>query len=484
MGIFYMPKDGVCGDFIPFYNSKRNCYELYYLHDYRGCNGEGEGTACRRITTTDMVNFTEEGEILPRGKREDQDLFCYTGCVVEHDNRYHIYYTGHNYHFPEEGKRKEAVMHATSIDGITWEKQPQDTFFAPDDREDIEQDDWRDPFVFYQEEEQKWWMLLCTRKKEGPSRRRGATGLLTSDDLVSWNYKGSYWEPHMCWCPECPDLFQWGEYWYFIYSTFNETEGLRTYYRISKSSRGPWKNPGNNCFDGRAFYAGKTASDGRDRYLFGWNPTKTGNTDNGIWQWGGNLIVHKLRQEEDGSLSVSMPEKLMEAYGKEQPICLQPIHGMYEEQDDGFVLKEQSGVGSILISDISEECMITFDILLSQGTDSAGIMVKVTDEGAGGYYIRLEPQRNRFLFDREPCYPHEKAEIERFVEIPAEKWHSVKVILDGTCMLAYLDDKYALSARMYDFNSDKIMFFVNDGEAGIRNLKIRRKNEKNNLWRS
>lgn len=288
----------------------------------------------------------------------------------------------------------------------------------------------------------------------------------------------------MCWCPECPDLFQWGEYWYFIYSTFNETEGLRTYYRISKSSRGPWKNPGNNCFDGRAFYAGKTASDGRDRYLFGWNPTKTGNTDNGIWQWGGNLIVHKLRQEEDGSLSVSMPEKLMEAYGKEQPICLQPIHGMYEEQDDGFVLKEQSGVGSILISDISEECMITFDILLSQGTDSAGIMVKVTDEGAGGYYIRLEPQRNRFLFDREPCYPHEKAEIERFVEIPAEKWHSVKVILDGTCMLAYLDDKYALSARMYDFNSDKIMFFVNDGEAGIRNLKIRRKNEKNNLWRS
>ena len=159
-------------------------------------------------------------------------------------------------------------MHATSVDGITWEKQPQDTFFAAEDREDIEQDDWRDPFVFYQEEEQKWWMLLCTRKKEGPSRRRGATGLLTSDDLVHWSYEGSYWDPHMCWCPECPDLFQWGEYWYFIYSTFCETQGLRTYYRISKSSRGPWKNPGNNCFDGRAFYAGKTASDGKSRYIF------------------------------------------------------------------------------------------------------------------------------------------------------------------------------------------------------------------------
>lgn len=186
--------------------------------------------------------------------------------------------------------------------------------------------------------------------------------------------------------------------------------------------------------------------------------------------------MHKLRQEADGRLSVSMPERIAEAYGEEQHIRVQPLHGMYEEQGNGFLLKEQSGVGNILISDIPGECMVEFDMLLSQETDSAGIMVKVTEEGAGGYYIRLEPGRNRFLFDREPCYPHEKAEIERFVEIDSLKWHSVRVILDGTCMLAYLDDKYALSARMYDFDSDKMMFFVNDGEVSVRNLKIRRLN--------
>lgn len=480
MGIFYLPKDGVCGDFIPYYNKKRDCYELYYLHDYRGCNGEPEGTPWRRITTTDMVHFTEEGEILPRGKREDQDLFCYTGCAIEHDGVYHIYYTGHNYHFPEEGKHKESVMHATSRDGITWEKQPQDTFFAPDERTEIEQDDWRDPFVFYQEEEQKWWMLLCTRKKEGPSRRRGATGLLKSDDLVHWTYEGSFWDPHMCWCPECPDLFQWGDYWYFIYSTFSETEGLRTYYRISESIQGPWRNPGNNCFDGRAFYAGKTASDGKERYIFGWNPTKTGNQDDGVWQWGGNLIVHKLTQQPDGSLTVSMPEAVGQSYTEERNIALQVKHGTFEQQDDGFLLKEESGVGSIAAADIPEECMIEFEICLSETTDSAGIMVKTVEDGAGGYYLRLEPGRSRFLFDREPCHPHEKAEIERFVDIKTETWHSIKLILDGTCMLAYLDDTYALSARMYDFSSDHILFFVNDGSMQIRNLTVRTRTEKEN----
>ena len=316
MGIFYLPNDGICGDFIPYYNKAKKCFELYYLHDYRDLENKGEGTSWRRITSTDMVHFHEDGEILPHGTPEDQDLFCYTGCIVEQDGLFHIFYTGHNYHLMEKCGNKEAIMHAVSRDAVHWEKRKQDTFFAPADADDIEKDDWRDPFVFYNEEEQKWWMLLCTRKKQGLWRRKGATGLLKSDDLVHWKYSGSLWEPDLCWCPECPDMFCWGDYWYFLYSTFTETEGMRTYYRISNSPRGPWRNPGNNCFDGRAFYAGKTASDGVNRYLFGWNPTRTDNKDDGAWQWGGHLVVHKLVQLSDGSLRVRMPERLRTATDK------------------------------------------------------------------------------------------------------------------------------------------------------------------------
>lgn len=473
MGIFYMPQDGFCGDFIPYYNSKRKTFELYYLHDYRGYNGESEGTPWRRITTTDMVHFNEEGEILPRGNANEQDLFCYTGCVVEHEELYHIFYTGDNYHFQELGKNREAVMHATSMDGINWIKHPEDTFYAPEDIKDIERDDWRDPFVFYNEKEAEWWMLLCTRKKEGPSRRRGATGLLTSDDLIQWRYKDSYWNPHMCWCPECPDLFQWGEYWYFIYSTFCETEGLRTYYRIASSENGPWLNPGNNCFDGRAFYAGKTAADGTNRYIFGWNPTKTGNKDNGVWQWGGNLIVHKLNQEVDGTLTVSMPSEIDTCYGNESAPDLKLLNGQLINKDAMLTLTEHSGFANALIQDVPMKCLLEFDIHISTSSDSAGIMVRADEEGASGYYIRIEPKRGRLVFDREPYHSCEHAEIERFFDINTDQWHSVKVILDHSIALTYFDDKYALSSRMYDFNGKHIMFFVNDGNIQIKNLRLR-----------
>ena len=473
MGIFYLPEDGVCGDFIPYYNQSRQCFELYYLHDYRDRETKGEGTPWRRLTTTDMVHFNDEGEMISRGTDTEQDLFCYTGCIVEHNGISHIYYTGHNYHLMEIGGKKEAVMHATSTDTVHWEKQLQDTFWAPDDATDIEMNDWRDPFVFYNEEEQKWWMLLCTRKLKGASRRRGATGLLVSDDLVNWRYTGSLWEPSYCWCPECPDIFRWGDYWYFIYSTFSETEGLRTYYRISDSPRGPWKNLGNNCFDGRAFYAGKTASDGENRYIFGWNPTRTGNTDSGVWQWGGHLIVHKLVQMPDGRLNVQMPEQLRACYPTEQLINWIPLTGQVKTSNDRMSLEQWSGFAAAMIEPVPGQCMLDLELKLAPGTDSAGIMVHSREQGTEGYYIRLEPGRGRFLFDREGRCVCEHTEIDRYLSIETGVWHHLTVILDDEVLLAYLDDAYALSARMCDIKGSELLAFVTDGAAEIRHCSLR-----------
>ena len=39
-------------------------------------------------------------------------------------------------------------------------------------------------------------------------------------------------------------------------------------------------------------------------YLFGWVPTKEGDTDKGLFQWGGACVPHQLYQREDGTLAV------------------------------------------------------------------------------------------------------------------------------------------------------------------------------------
>ena len=123
-------------------------------------------------------------------------------------------------------------------------------------------------------------MLLAARLTNGPSRRRGCTALCTSKDLVTWEVRQPLYSPGLYYTHECPDMFQIGDWWYLIFSEFSEA--CLTRYRMSRSPSGPWITPPVDSFDGRAFYAAKTASDNKGhRFLFGWNPTRLGETDQG-----------------------------------------------------------------------------------------------------------------------------------------------------------------------------------------------------------
>jgi beta-fructofuranosidase len=176
---FYKPMGAWAADFIPFYKDGR--YRLFYLHDWRNAKDYGEGTPWYQISTSDFAHFTEHGMMLRRGSQDEQDLYVFTGSVIEARGQYHIFYTGHNGYFRKQNKPEQGVMHAVSDDLLTWRKVPADTFFAPQDH--YEMHDWRDPFVFWNEEAGEYWMLLAARLKTGPSRRRGCTALCASKDL-------------------------------------------------------------------------------------------------------------------------------------------------------------------------------------------------------------------------------------------------------------------------------------------------------------
>ena len=152
---FYKPDGAWAADFIPFYANGR--FRLFYLLDWRNHAEHGEGTPWYQISTTDFVRFEEHGEMLPRGSREEQDLYVFTGSAIEAEGRTHIFYTGHNPHFRRVGKPEQGVMHAVSDDLLQWIKLPEETFFAPSDG--YEPHDWRDPYVWFNEDAGEYWML-------------------------------------------------------------------------------------------------------------------------------------------------------------------------------------------------------------------------------------------------------------------------------------------------------------------------------------
>ncbi len=398
----------------------------------------------------------------------------FTGCVYEHDDMFHIFYTGHNPHFRKADRPEQAVMHATSCDLTHWEKDSANPILFADPAH-YEAHDWRDPFVFWNEAAQEHWMLLAARARRGPENRRGITALCTSKDLKNWTIADPFWQPGLYFTHECPDVFRMGEFWYSVYSTFSER--MLTHYRMSPSLSGPWVAPTNDSFDGRAFYAAKTASDGARRFAFGWVPSRTNEDDTGTWNWGGNLVVHEIQQQPDGALTVHPPWEIVAYFAAELPLAPQPELGAWMQRDGALVATAQDSFAwcrmGTLPDSTGDACMIEAEVQFEAGMRSVGVALRADANLDCGYLLRLEPERQRVSLERFPRPGDEPAIIERPVALDAARPVRLRVLIEGSVMVAYIDDVVALSARMYGHKSGDFGLFVAEGAAAFTNVRLR-----------
>lgn len=472
---FYRPAGAWAADFVPFYAKGK--YQLFYLHDWRDHAKFGEGTPWYLISTNDFVNYTEHGEVLARGTKEQQDLYVFTGSVIEANGQYHIFYTGHNPHFRKQNKPEQGVMHAVSDDLLSWRKIPEHTFFAPGDK--YEPHDWRDPFVFYDDESREYKMLLAARYKTGIPRRRGLTAMCASKDLINWEVREPFYSPDLYFTHECPDLFKMGDWWYLVFSEF--TDLIQTRYRMSRSLKGPWLTPKRDTFDARAFYAAKTASDGRRRFIFGWDPTREENKDYRNWNWGGNLVVHEIHQEKDGELYVTVPDGVDKAFNKQSPITFDVKAGDVKITGNDVRIVAPGSFGASAAGLMPERCKIETTIQFEPNTRGCGLMLRASDDLDSVYYVRLEPQSNRLVFDAWPrgtYHPitgasgHFMLDLERQLGLSPNQPVDLKVFVDGTVCVVYAAGKIAMSTRMYNLPKGRWGVFANEGAATFRDLRL------------
>jgi beta-fructofuranosidase len=407
--------------------------------------------------------------MISAGRPEDQDRSVATGSVIKSDGRYHAFYTGFN--TPRKEVRPEqGVLHAISDDLVKWQKIPADTFYAPEAI--YERDDWRDPFVFWNEQAKEYWMLVAARLKTGPKRRRGCTALCTSKDLTKWEVKNPFWSPGLYYTHECPDLFRMGDWWYLVFSEFSESSQTR--YRMSRDIGGPWITPEIDTFDTRALYAAKTASNGKTRFLFGWNPLRAGGRDDGEWEWGGNLVVHQLAQGSNGELYVTVPETIDQAFSRPMRLDIKPALGHCEIGKDSVKIHNAGSFGVVSLAPMPVRCKVAATIDFAAGCQSFGLMLKLLDDLDTCYYVRFEPPNSRVVFDQWPRpgdVPYMTG-LERPLKLTPSEPIEVQVVVDGTIAEVYVNSKVAMSTRMYRATQGRIGLFVDQGDAIFEHLGV------------
>ena len=178
---------------------------------------------------------------------------------------------------------------------------------------------------------------------------------------------------------------------YLVFSEYIECNKIHI--RRSKNLYGPWEAPFDDAFDGRAYYAGRTAFDGERRVLFGWVPTRIDNDDKNAYLWGGTFVPHEVFQKEDGTLGVKPVDQMMEAFDGWKDLfnpCMKTID-----------TKEET----LLCEDTGSIAAFKTTVKFEEGTKEFSIRFYKDEETEVSYEYRFYVEENKVVFNKCPNYP-------------------------------------------------------------------------------
>ncbi len=457
--IFPRAEETWVGDPMPYYDGKN--FQVFYLEDLR--DGDVGFHPWSLLTTKNFVDYKSEGIVIPYSKNTDeQDLALGTGSVVkDQEGLYHAFYTGHN---PKK-KPKEAIMHATSKDLKNWKKIAEDTFFASNQ---YEKNDFRDPYVFYNEDYKEYWMLITTRKKQ-----TGVIALYTSNDLKRWEDQGVLFSNDMGSDSnlECPTLIKYGDYWYLTFS--DQWPDRVVHYRIASDSKGPFTEPDLDSFDGNGFYAGRLEKDAENLYLFGWTPTKDGYDDTRNYNWAGNLVVHQIKQKGSGELYPVPVENVVKEINREVKIETKTQTGSVKGTNNhySFFGKEYEAV---TFSEIEGTNKITGKIKTSSNMNLFGFMFNVRESNTSSLNIVFDPLAQELKFYNVPPNRIHSSIPKSTMKLNIEENDTLDftLLMDETIAVLYVNDQAVLSTRMYSMPNNKWGIFSIDSEIVVEDLML------------
>lgn len=437
--IYYKSAVGYCADPMPFYDPVAQNFKVLYLQDYLD-NQQFTYHPIWGVETKDGTSYTSLGELIHCGAANELDAALGTGSTIYKDGEYFTFYTAHSANADNTAGITEAVMLATSKDFKNWEKNRQ-LIIAGGDVYDSK--DFRDPLVF-QGEDGKYHLLIATKLK---SNGKGVLADFVSDNLLDWNDNGVFMT--MMWDRfyECPDIFKMGDWWYLLYSEQADFMRKIQYFKgrtldelkaSTKDDAGLWPDYKEGILDSRGTYAGKTASDGTNRYLWGWNARRNGFTNDNSYNWGGNLVMHKIVQHEDGTISLGEVPAIADYFGAGKTMTDFALNG---EEFKLMPRLDRKNRITFTVSTSNKE-WDKFGISFARGTDSDNYYSLIFNpESETSRKINFEKEGEEPMFiEGSDSY---------WFPTPEDGVYHITIVNDNSVMTMYVNDNVAYTNRLY-----------------------------------
>ncbi|MDH3244908.1 MAG: hypothetical protein OEM26_09855, partial [Saprospiraceae bacterium] len=362
-----------------------------------------------------------------------------------------------------------------------------------------EKGDWRDPFVYWDQDRSEYRMLIVARRNIGPYWNRGCIAQAISSDLDNWELLSpseSGFPKHQTFCPECPEIFPLGEYWYYVVSRFSEDQ--QTVYYVSQNPDGPWERRRLDSLEGRRFYAAKSATDGNRRISFAWIPFRQHNSDTGVFAWGGTFgSPRQLVSMKDGTLTMRLPQELDCMYERKTSLnIIDHLWGHWDIGEDIITISANNEYtfGFLNIRE-REDVMVSAEITITNDGTIAGILLEPDKDMGSGYFLCIDPLKQQVTLNKWPqdqdfhwetwlkignptlAFWQEKNNpivTRPLAYLPQDGTYVVKVLRKESAVECYVADQVCASFRIYKKSDIPFGIFVQGGRAVFRNLHLRK----------
>jgi beta-fructofuranosidase len=241
-----------------------------------------------------------------------------------------------------------------------------------------------------------------------------------------------------------------------------------------------WPKDGHEgVLDTRAFYAGKTASNGTDRYIWGWCPYRTGATIHdkninvgaeGEPNWSGALVCHKIVQHSDGTLTLGAVPAISAKYNKEQAASVMTSKGYNNgtlSGDDAYVLYNRLGTCN----------HISMKVKTSNNWDKFGISLVRGSDSEKYYTMVINPEDENH---RKVNFEQEGSQGKGFIEgidgywfeRPTDNTYNIDIFTDNSVVVMYINDVCAYTQRIYGIQKNCWSINNYGGSITVTDVKV------------